>query len=127
MKTIKKLLIVALFAVGVTLPVLGLSTNVAAENALETACQSDPGSAICQDNEGQDVGDVINTVVNILLFIIGAVSVIMLIVGGIRYVTSGGDGSAVTAAKNTILYSIIGLVVALLAFAIVNWVLVALR
>jgi hypothetical protein len=62
-------------------------------------------------------------IVNILLFVIGAVSVIMLIYGGIRYTTSGGNSTNVTAAKNTIMYAIIGLIVAFLAFAIVNWVL----
>lgn len=61
-------------------------------------------------------------IVNVLLFIIGAISVIMLIIGGIRYVVSGGDSSAVTGAKNTILYAVIGIIVALLAFAIVNFV-----
>ena len=54
--------------------------------------------------------------------IIGAVSVVMLIIGGIRYTTSQGDSSAVTSAKNTILYAVIGLVVAILAYAIVNFV-----
>jgi hypothetical protein len=57
------------------------------------------------------------------LFIIGAISVIMLIIGGIRYVVSGGDSSAVTSAKNTILYAIVGIIVALLAYALVNFVL----
>ena len=46
----------------------------------------------------------------------------MLIVGGIRYVVSGGDQSAVQGAKNTILYAIVGVVVAILAFAVVNFV-----
>lgn len=68
-------------------------------------------------------GSIFTTIVNILLFIIGALSVVMLIWGGIRYTTSGGSSSAVTSAKNTIMYAIIGLVVAFLAFAIVNWVL----
>ena len=66
---------------------------------------------------------VFTTIINVLLFIIGAISVIMLIIGGIRYTLSGGDSGAVTSAKNTILYAIIGLVVAFLAFAIVNFVL----
>ncbi len=65
------------------------------------------------------------TVVNVLLFIIGAISVIMLIYGGIRYTTSGGNANNVTAAKNTIMYAIIGLIVAIFAFAIVNWVVTA--
>tara|TARA_Y100001970_G_C13844756_1_gene656263 strand:+ start:80 stop:505 length:426 start_codon:yes stop_codon:yes gene_type:complete len=68
-------------------------------------------------------GSIFTTVVNILLFIIGAISVIMLIIGGIRYTISAGDSGNVTAAKNTILYAIIGLVVAFLAYAVVNWVL----
>lgn len=68
-------------------------------------------------------GSIFTTVVNVLLFVIGALSVIMLIWGGIRYTTSGGNSSSVTAAKNTIMYAIIGLVIAFLAFAIVNWVL----
>ncbi|HET8884027.1 MAG TPA: hypothetical protein VFM68_00980 [Candidatus Saccharimonadales bacterium] len=65
---------------------------------------------------------VFTTITNVLLFIIGAISVIMIIIGGLRYVISGGDSSNVTAAKNTILYAIVGVVVALLAYAIVNFV-----
>jgi len=61
-------------------------------------------------------------VTNILLFLVGAISVIMLIIGGIRYVVSGGDQAQVTSAKNTILYAIVGIVVAFLAYAAVNFV-----
>jgi hypothetical protein len=63
------------------------------------------------------------TIVNTLLFIIGAISVIMIIFGGFKYVTSGGDSNGVTSAKNTILYAVIGLIVAVLAFAIIDFVL----
>lgn len=66
---------------------------------------------------------VITTITNILLFVVGALSVIMIIIGGLRYAISGGNATAVTAAKNTILYAIVGLVVAFLAFAAVNFVL----
>lgn len=66
---------------------------------------------------------IFNTVTNVLLFAIGAISVIMIIIGGLRYVVSGGDTSKVTAAKNTILYAIIGLIVALLSYAVINFVL----
>lgn len=62
------------------------------------------------------------TLTNVLLFLIGAISVIMLIVGGLRYVVSGGDSTAVTNAKNTILYAIVGIVVAILAYAVVTFV-----
>jgi hypothetical protein len=67
-------------------------------------------------------GGIIRNVINILLFVIGIIAVIMLIVGGIRYVVSGGDQNAVQGAKNTILYAIIGIVVAFLAFAAVRFV-----
>ena len=67
---------------------------------------------------------VFSTVTDVLLFVIGAISVIMIIIGGIRYVISGGDSAKVTAAKNTILYAIVGIIVALLAYAIINFVLV---
>jgi len=61
-------------------------------------------------------------IVNLLLYVIGAVAVIMIVVGGIKYVVSNGDSSAVTSAKNTIFYAVIGIVVAILAYAIVNFV-----
>ncbi len=60
--------------------------------------------------------------INLLLYIVGTLAVVMIIVGGLKYVTSGGDSGKVGEAKNTILYSIIGLIVAILAFAIVNYV-----
>jgi len=66
---------------------------------------------------------VITTITNILLFVVGALSVIMLIFGGLRYVVSGGNSTAVTAAKNTILYAIVGLVIAFIAYAAVNFIL----
>lgn len=62
------------------------------------------------------------TITNTALFIVGALSVVMLIYGGIRYTISGGESGAVTNAKNTILYSIVGIVVCVLAFAVVNFV-----
>jgi hypothetical protein len=90
------------------------------------------GGINCTDTDNTpdnlfDQDGIFTTIVNILLFLIGAISVIMLIIGGIRYTISAGDSGNVTAAKNTILYAIIGLVVAFLAFAIVNWVLGALQ
>lgn len=70
------------------------------------------------------VGDngVFTQITNTILYIIGIVSVVMLIFGGFRYVVSGGDSKKVADAKNTILYAIIGLIISLLAYAIVNFV-----
>lgn len=65
---------------------------------------------------------IITTVTNILLFIVGAIAVVMVIVGGFRYVVSGGNTANITTAKNTILYAVVGLIVAILAYALVNFV-----
>lgn len=65
---------------------------------------------------------IFTTITNIMLYIVGAISVIMIIIGGIRYVVSGGNSANVTAAKNTILYAVVGIVVAILGYAIVNFV-----
>ena len=65
----------------------------------------------------------VGTITNTLLWVVGVASVIMLIVGGLRYVLSGGDPKNTQAAKDTILYAVVGIVVALLAYAIANFVL----
>lgn len=68
------------------------------------------------------VNAVIPRFINILLFAVGVLAIFMIIYGGIRYVLSGGDSGRVKDAKNTILYAIVGLVVAILGYAIVNWI-----
>ena len=60
------------------------------------------------------------SVVNFLLMAVGAISIIMIVVGGILFALSNDDSSRVTKARNTVLYAAIGLIVSLLASAIVN-------
>ena len=79
----------------------------------------------CPEDLFGDSG-VFKQVTNTILYIVGIIAVIMLIIGGIKYVVSGGDAKKVTDAKNTVLYAIIGLVICFLAFAIVNFVISAL-
>lgn len=81
------------------------------------------GGIDCAPKSPTSVPNAITTIINTLLFVIGIVAVIMIIIGGFRYVLSGGNTQSTTAAKDTILYAVIGLVVALLAYAIVNFVL----
>lgn len=73
-------------------------------------------------SESDSLPDIIGTVVNTMLFIVGVLAVIMIIYSGIRYITAHGDKGQVESAKNTLIYSIVGLVVAIVAYAIVNWV-----
>lgn len=120
MRTPLKLTLIALLAV------IGLSTAVLAPASADCTSAADCAKTGVNTAGGSgtsaDIGSIIKTIVNVLLFILGAVAVVMIILGGIRYTISQGDSNAVTSAKNTILYSVIGLVVALLAYAIVNFV-----
>lgn len=115
------LLVVPLLALGVSTlagqPAYAQSTN---DLSIQGGADSAQGNGQANDLFGND--GIFRTVTNILLYIIGAISVIMLIIGGLRYVVSGGDQAAVTSAKNTILYAIVGIVVAFLAYAAVNFV-----
>lgn len=61
-------------------------------------------------------------IVNILSIVVGIVAVIMIIYGGFRYITSGGESGNVQSAKNTLLFAIVGLVIVALAQVIVRWV-----
>ena len=128
-KSLQGLLLVPVLALGLSLatPVLQ-PVSVSAQGA----CSNDAsgglaGGAECAKGEDQQTdlfgpSGIFKTLTDVLLFIIGAISVIMLIIGGIRYVISGGDSGAVTSAKNTILYAVVGIVVAILAYALVNFV-----
>lgn len=82
-------------------------------------------SAECSDaaNATSSFGGIIKTIINVLSIVVGAASAVMLVIGGFRYVISGGDSNAVSGAKNTILYAIIGLVIVLFAQVIVAFVL----
>jgi hypothetical protein len=133
--TFRSLMVVAAFAIAAIAVPLVPATSTYAEctnDITDTSTLNAQTGVDCAKGDGTPTtlfggsGSIFTTVVNVLLFIIGAISVIMLIYGGIRYTISAGDSGAVTAAKNTILYAIVGLIVAFLAFAIVNFVLNAL-
>ena len=97
-----------------------MADSASAQLNLESGINSAKGTG-APDNVTEDDG-LIKKVVNLLLWAIGIVSVIMIIIGGIRYATSNGDSNQVTAAKNTIMYAVIGLVIAIFAYAIVYFV-----
>lgn len=118
MSLYKKILTLAIPVVMTLGVIVALPDLVGASPASEVT----KGANATGTSGGPTLADSIKTVTDVLLFIIGTVSVIMIVLGGIRYTTSNGDSSQVTAAKNTILYAVIGLVVALLAFVIVNFI-----
>lgn len=101
-------------------------STVGAAGAIDSACANNnvnSDNAVCTRNGTTSTSSFVGALVNTLLFVVGALSVIMIIVGGLLFVTSQGDSGGITRAKNTLLYAVIGLVVAILAYAIVNWIL----
>ena len=81
------------------------------------------GSEVCKGTDKNSLYTVIGAVVNLLIVITGIIAVIMIIIGGIRYTTSAGDAGQTKGARDTIIYAVAGLVIAIMAFAIVNFVL----
>lgn len=78
---------------------------------------------IPEDADNRDLMSVLNIVINVIVGAVGIVAVMMMVIGGITMATSQGDTSKVSKGKNTLIYGIAGLIVAILAFAIVNFVL----
>jgi hypothetical protein len=92
------------------------------------ACSGDAANtAICKNRQNEQIPSFAKKLVNLMLYVLGAVSVVVIIFAGIFYTTSLGDSAAITKAKNTLLYAVVGLVVAMLAYAIVNFVLINLK
>lgn len=81
---------------------------------------SGSSSQVCKDTSTGN--SMIRDVVNLLLYALGVIAVIMIVIGGIRYATSDGDSAKLKSARDTILYSVVGLVIGLLAYTIVNFV-----
>ena len=121
-------LVVAISVTGVSTIV---SSNASATQTKKPEYNLSTGMSAAKTNDQEDTlfgeGGVFTSIVNILLFLIGFLSVIMLIYGGIQYTLSSGDSGKVTNAKNTILYAVVGLIVAILSYAIVNFVLTSLN
>lgn len=82
-----------------------------------------PETETAADGEEKTLIWYIGTVINVVLGLVGIIAVVVIIIGGISFITSQGDPGKVTKARNTILYGVIGVVVALLAFTIVTFVL----
>jgi len=104
--------------------------NVSASTITSNLCSGsnsaagDVGNSACSQGSGQDastsIGNVAKNITKIFTIIVGAISVIMIIYGGFRYITSGGASDKVGSAKNTLIYAIIGLIIVALANVIVS-------
>ncbi len=111
----------------------GLVFVAAAPVSAQVSCDSGVGKGVAFTDENGQCNDdgsgseslsaVVKKVIDIFSILVGSISVIMVIIGGFRYVVSNGDSNGVSGAKNTILYAIVGLVIVLFAQVIVRFVL----
>lgn len=87
-------------------------------------CALNSSSAACQDLSKPDgLSNTLKNATNTVLFIAGALAVIMIIYGSIRFMTAHGNEKQVESARLIVTYSVIGLIIAILAYALVNFVL----
>lgn len=117
----------ALASLGVSLVMTGTaSAAVTCPAGTLHANQSKPTYAECNIDSSATTDDLLSTVrnvINVVLGILGVVAVVVIIMGGFSFLTSQGDAGKVMKGRNTIIWGIVGLVVAFSAFAIVNFVL----
>lgn len=104
--------------------IIGLLMVPQTVNAVDICAGNGANSTYCQNkSEGETkVKSVMKSVVDVLLMTVGVISIIMIVVGGIMFALSSGDASKVTKARNMVIYAVVGLVVALFASAIINFV-----
>lgn len=116
--------ILALMPVAVVMPTVAHAQNA---DAICQGVLNDPNATAGDCDEGSGDGetfaDLAKRIIDIFSVVVGTVSVIMIIIGGFRYIISGGSGDGVKGGKDTILYAIIGLVIVLFAQVIVRFVL----
>lgn len=120
MKIFTKILTAGMLMVGL----LGVLTPaVSAANGINI-CSGNEDSIYCKNkNTGEtQVNGIIKTIVEVLLTAVGAISIIMIVIGGIMFALSSGDAQKAAKARNTVLYAVVGLAVSLFASAIVNFV-----
>ncbi len=146
-KKIKNIIMAAILPFAVRAPMVlapvtvhaAVTTEIGACNGTSTSASDNIGGSLNQginsasaNNTGcdlatgsgpSDLQSIARKVVNFLSVIVGVIAVIMIIVGGFRYITSGGDSNRVGGAKNTLIYAIVGLIIVALAQFIVRFVL----
>lgn len=108
-----------------TLPVAYAGSS-STDAAKQSSCQGIGGTVNaegkCTVPGSASLSEIIANVINLISVLVGVVAVIMIVVGGLKYVTANGDASKAKSASMTILYAVIGLVVVAMAQAIVRLV-----
>ncbi len=131
MNKFKTLFLAILLQVTLLTGILSVNSNVYTQTPKDAACQgvaltggscdtADPSDPNSSKNK---INSTVASVINIFSWVVGVTAVIMVIIGGFKYITSQGDSNNVNSAKNTILYAVIGLVIVAMAQIIVQFVL----
>lgn len=117
----KHWLMCGLLAATLVTPVVVSNTTFALlQNSKDQVCQ---GLGGCDANPEKGINTLIANIINLISIIIGIIAVVMVIFGGFKYITSGGDSSKATSARSTIIAALVGLVIVVLAQFIVQFVL----
>jgi hypothetical protein len=126
----KRIFLTLVASLGLLVPaavpaIVSAQTDVNIQQGLCSGASFDPNANCTADKEtaGSNLQTYVKTAINVFSIVVGIIAVVMIIIGGVKYITSGGDAGNVTGAKNTILYAIIGLVVVALSQIIVQFVL----
>ena len=127
MSRIKRILITMSATLGliapVALPVTVFAQGNDIQGGLCSGAELEIGAPCDTSTAGNDeINTFIANAINLFSLIVGIIAVVMIIIGGLKYITSGGDSGNVTGAKNTILYALIGLIIVVLAQVIVRFV-----
>ena len=118
----KKILSIIVAAVAVLM--VGVAPVYAADDICADLDPSIPNyHTLCEGGDETTLLDTVKSVLNTVYLWVGIIAVVVIIIGGFKYTMSQGDAAKVKSAKDTILYAIIGLIVALAAFAITNFIL----
>ena len=117
----KKLILTLGVILAIALP-FGLATTTSTPIFADAKSEINKGVNATGGQDAPSADSVIKNVINTLLFVVGVASVIVIIVSGIYYVISAGNADTVKKAKNALVYAVVGLVIALLSYTIVNYV-----
>lgn len=134
MNIIKASCIAALFALCAFIPSMAMpmaaraasSTPADIQNSINCGTNlnaNNIGGNCTVENSSVHVQNIVNTIINVFSWVVGVISVIMIIFGGFKYITSSGSSEKVGSAKNTIIYALVGLIIVALAQVIVHFVL----
>lgn len=109
----------AVFSLGMANPHMVLADDEANRQQICSGANLSGGTT-CESTSS--ISKIVGVIINILSWIVGLISIIMIIIGGFKFVTSGGAPDKAKSARSTIVYALIGLVVVVLAQTIIKYV-----